>query len=125
MKKSKFILRLLLVVLIAVGTLTGCSNKKTGEEFSFTFQSAPGEETIWLETDWDLTTSEAVLGDALREAGIITEEGLITTVNGITADYSADGAWWALHIDGEMSMQGVDEIEISEGVTYAFIYTQG
>jgi len=44
-------------------------------------------------------------------------------VNGIRADFVEDEAWWALYIDDEMAMAGVNDIDIENGVTYKFIYT--
>ena len=49
----------------------------------------------------------------------------MTTVNGITADYNADGAWWCLtDAAGEMTTVGVADIELHNGDSYAFTYTK-
>jgi len=79
---------------------------------------------------WDVHTEEATVGAALLEVGLIagdeSEWGLmVTQVNGVTADFDADGAFWAFHIDGDFAMAGVDATYIEPGVNYAFIYTQG
>lgn len=80
----------------------------------------------------DLFTLEAEdgarLSDALRDAGLISAEeaeaGFVTTVNGVTADWDKDGAWWCLtDADGEMTPVGVADIALHDGDSYAFTYT--
>ena len=78
---------------------------------------------------WDVHTDEAIVGAALLEVGLIagdeSEWGLmVIEVNGVTADFDADGAFWAFHIDGDFAMAGADATYIEPGVSYAFIYTQ-
>ena len=70
------------------------------------------------------------LSTALAEAGIISQEeadaGFVTTVNGETADYNKDQAWWCLtDAAGEMTTVGVADIELHDGDSYAFTYTKG
>ena len=70
------------------------------------------------------------LSTALAEAGIISQEeadaGFVTTVNGETADYNKDKAWWCLtDAAGEMTTVGVADIELHDGDSYAFTYTKG
>lgn len=69
------------------------------------------------------------LSDALVEAGLISEEeaaaGFVTTVNGETADWDKDSAWWCLtDASGEMTTVGVADIELHDGDRYAFTYTK-
>ena len=42
----------------------------------------------------------------------------IKTVNGVTLDYDADGAYWAFYINGEYASTGVDATNIEAGATY-------
>ena len=44
--------------------------------------------------------------------------------NGIKADYTADGAYWALYIGEEYARTGVDTTPITDGQTYKFVYTK-
>ena len=69
------------------------------------------------------------LSDALAEAGIISAAeaaaGFVTTVNGETADWDKDSAWWCLtDASGEMTTVGVADIELHDGDRYAFTYTK-
>ena len=69
------------------------------------------------------------LSTALAKAGLIREEeaaaGFVTTVNGETADWDKDQAWWCLtDATGEMTTVGVADIALHDGDSYAFIYTK-
>lgn len=79
-------------------------------------------------TDLDGTQKEFVVktdkknvADALVEVGLVSGEnseyGLyIKVVNGITADYSVDGSYWSLLVNGEMSMVGASSVLVTEGL---------
>lgn len=92
----------------------------------FTVTGADGtSSTVTLQV-----TDGEKLSDALAEAGIISQEeadaGFVTTVNGETADYNADKAWWCLTDGtGEMTTVGVADITLHDGDSYAFTYTKG
>ena len=92
---------------------------------TFTVVNADGNST---DIDLEVTDGEK-LSNALAEAGIISQDeadaGFVTTVNGVTADYNADGAWWCLtDATGEMTTVGVADIELHDGDSYAFTYTK-
>ena len=81
-----------------------------------------GEKTVNL----SVATDAENLRDALEPLGLIagdeSELGLyIKTVNGISADYEADGYYWALYIGGEYAATGVDTTPISDGGEYALV----
>jgi hypothetical protein len=44
-------------------------------------------------------------------------------VNDVTADYNADGAYWAFYVDGEYCQYGIDQQPVNDGETYAIVYT--
>jgi len=47
------------------------------------------------------------------------------TVNGETADWDKDAAWWCLtDASGEMTAVGVADIQLHDGDSYAFTYTK-
>ena len=77
----------------------------------------------------EIETVERTVGAALLEVGLIegdeTEFGLyIKTVDGLTADFDINNAYWAFYIDGEFAMTGADSTNIEEDTTYAFVYTK-
>ena len=78
-------------------------------------------------TEHTVTSDADNLGEALLNEGIIegTEDqyGLyITAVNGITADFNTDGAYWALYIGEEYAMTGVSSTPIAEGDSFKLVY---
>ena len=90
----------------------------------FTVTGADGESQGHREA-----TDGEKLSDALAEAGIISEDeaaaGFVTTVNGETADWDKDAAWWCLtDASGEMTAVGVADIQLHDGDSYAFTYTK-
>ena len=78
---------------------------------------------------FEVTDNEKNVGKALLALKLIngsdSEYGLmVTEVNGLTADYNTDKAYWAFYIDGEYASAGVDSTTIEQGKTYAFVYTK-
>ena len=74
-------------------------------------------------------TDDETLYDAISDINGVTIDGYesdwgyyITTVNGVTADYDADGAYWSLYVNGEYGQYGVSEQPITEGDVYSFVY---
>ena len=115
----------LCMVLIAAMALsmTACTdnNAPTGEA-TFTFQVVDGDGK---QTDFTIQTDKATVGEALLAEGLIAGEesayGLyVKTVNGITADYDADGTYWAFYVNGEMAPTGVDSTAVEDGAVYMF-----
>ena len=74
----------------------------------------------------ELKTEKETLAEALVEVGIITYEksGLYTTIDGVTADYNKDGAWWCITKGGQMLNFGLNDIKIKDGETYEATYTK-
>ena len=93
--------------------------------FKFEVTDLDGKTTKFL-----VKTDKTIVGDALQEVGLITGDpgpyGLyVKSVNGITADYDKDGAYWAFYTNGEYALKGVDQTEIDTTATYAFVKTKG
>ena len=96
--------------------VSGEESSEAAAEATFTVVDADGNST---EIALSITEGEK-LSDALVAAGVISKEeaaaGFVTTVNGVTADYNADGAWWCLtDAAGEMTTVGVADIELHNG----------
>lgn len=74
-------------------------------------------------------TDEAYLGDVLLAEGLVEgaqseEYGLyIDTVDGETADYAADGAYWAVYQGDEYATLGVSSLPIADGDSFSLVYT--
>ncbi len=76
-----------------------------------------------------IQTDKEFLADALLENDLAEGEesayGLyVKTVNGITADYDKDQSYWALMENGASTTYGVSQAKLTEGVTYALVYTK-
>lgn len=135
---TKVLSLFLCMVLIAAMALmlSGCSDSVEGQEseiVTFTDGQSLGQgaTTFTLvvcdaegkEVTAQISTDETILGQALLDlkliAGENTEYGLyIKTVNGITYDYDTDGKYWALYVNGEYALSGIDSTEIVPDTVY-------
>ncbi|MBQ8359041.1 MAG: DUF4430 domain-containing protein [Oscillospiraceae bacterium] len=145
---KKLLSLVLCIVLIAAMALlaTGCGNKENPETQppQATEPSIPADVTVKGEgktsfyfnvtnTDGTVTkflvkTDKKTVGEALLETKLITGDpsdyGLyVTSVNGITADWNTECAYWAFYINGEYAQTGVDATDITAGATYGFTKT--
>ena len=119
--------RLILFVLMAALALCFVScggDEGTGEAVTFTVTVVGPDGTA---ADHEITSDAANLGDALLAEGIIDAEkgpyGLyINAVDGITADFDTDGAYWSLYIGEEYAMTGVSDTPIAEGDVFKLVY---
>ena len=137
----KTTLSILLALLFTLSLLSCNTVEKTGVWENATYRKdmefGKGAKTLVVEVKaeenlvtFTIHTDKDTVGEALLEHKLITgEDGpygmYITSVNGITADYDTDQAYWAFYIDGEYAMTGVDTTEITEGATYQLAYAKG
>ena len=89
---------------------------------TITFECTADDKTV----TFTVHTDAEFLGDALQENGLLegeeSEFGLfVKAVNGIAADYEADGCYWALYIDGSYAVTGVDTTPVTDGGSYSFV----
>ena len=89
-------------------------------KFDFTVVYADGKEEKFL-----INTDEETVGAALLKVKLIEGEdsayGLfVKKVNGVTADFDADGTYWAFYVNGEYASTGVDQTKIESGSSYMF-----
>ena len=92
---------------------------------SFYFHVTDLEGTV---TKFLVKTDKKTVGEALLENALITGDpsdyGLyVTSVNGLTADWATENAYWAFYINGEYAQTGVDATDITAGATYGFTKT--
>lgn len=79
---------------------------------------------------FNYTSDKEYLGEVLVPEGLVTGEdgpyGLyITAVDGESAIYEEDGAYWALYQDGEYAPQSMDQTPIHDGDSFSLVYTVG
>ncbi len=131
--QTKIFLSLIsLLVLMAVAALGLISCDKKEEE------KDPNAVTVTIEitddkgekTSKEYSSSTAkTLADILKENNLVEGEDseygfYITAVNGITADYNTDGAYWALYKNSEYMMTGADGETLEAGAVYGLVYTK-
>ena len=125
---KKLLSMILCVVLVAAMALfaTGCmengTEEATGESVSFTVVVVDLEGK---ETTYEVTTTETTVGAALMAEELLAGEdgpyGLyIKEVAGIPLDWDIDGKYWAVYVDGEYALSGVDSLAVTEGAEYTF-----
>ena len=74
-------------------------------------------------------TDAKTVGDALLEHKLISGEDseygmYIKIVNGLSADYNTDKAYWSFSKNGEYMMTGVDGTEFADGDVFELTYTK-
>ncbi len=139
-KKNSFLKHTLLILLIAATAVTlpacdkifpplGESTAPTEElkEIAITIAVTGPDGTS---TEHSVLTFSDNLEGALIDSELVSGEigpyGLyITTVNGITADFATDGAYWAICKNGEYLMTGAADTMIFDGQHYELVYTVG
>ena len=92
----------------------------------FVFEVTDNDQNV---TRWNVYTDEKTVGKALLSLKLISGSSsqyglMVTEVDGLTADYNTDKAYWAFYIDGNYASAGVDSTNIEQGKTYAFVYTK-
>lgn len=76
-----------------------------------------------------IRTDAATVKDALAAHDLIDGEQqaigyLMSTLNGVRADYTLDGAYWAFLQNGEYMLTGIDTTQINGDASYEFVYTK-
>ena len=133
MKKSTKIVIAVVAAVVVIAAFIGIY-------FAFGPKTAQGAKAITVEVvdnngksvTYETRTDAEYLRQALEElddatdfaiAGEESDYGLyVTTVNGIIADYDADGAYWSIYVNGEYGMNGVDTQPVADGDTYSIVY---
>jgi flagellar basal body-associated protein FliL len=120
---------LIVVVLAAIfaGMYSHFSAKPTAGAKAITIEVIDNEEQS---TAYEVNTDAEYLRQAMEESGMkfsgteSEEYGMmVDTINGLTADYNTDGAYWAFYVDGEYCSYGIDSQPVEDGQSYQIIYT--
>lgn len=82
-------------------------------------------------TSYDVTTDAQFLREAMEETDGLEfsgEEGeygiMLSTVNGETADFEKDGAYWSIMVNDEYGNYGIDQQPLTDGDVYQIVYTK-
>ncbi len=132
-KPLSFILCIVLITAMAL-TAIGCNDGKNYDTVTVSDGAVLGEGAVefpleivdgeGISINVTVKTDKTTVGEALLDvkliAGDVEQYGLyIKCVNGIVADYDADGTYWAFYVDGEYAMSGVDTTDVVEGAKYS------
>lgn len=115
----KLISLCLTLLLLVAAVFSGCANKdreKEGEKCTFTFSVVFEDGSTKSQ---EITTTKEFVGAALENDGLIEGEmsqyGLtVHTVCGETVEFGKDQKYWAVYIDGDYALSGIDSIKCSE-----------
>lgn len=115
----------MLVMTVLMSGLIACGGKDEGK-YKITVEVVDDQGGTKSYTS---STDAEVLYDALLEIDGLTLDGYesdygyyITGVNGLTADYDADGAYWSLYVNGEYGSYGVESQPVADGDSYRLVY---
>ena len=107
--------------------------------FIFRPTTLTGDKSITIEvvnsnaetTSYNVDTDAEYLRQAMEDAKGLEFSGLegdygmmLSTVNGETADYEKDGAYWSVMVNGEYGNYGIDQQPIVDGDVYQIVYTK-
>lgn len=119
-----------LFALVAAMALSfaGCAKEEGKTEGTVTI-TVEIVDDMGKSTEYTISTDTGTLWGALEQEGLAqgddSEYGImIHTVNGLRADYTLDGAYWALYKDGEYLSTGAESTNISDGEHYELVYTK-
>ncbi|MBE6750358.1 MAG: DUF4430 domain-containing protein [Ruminococcaceae bacterium] len=128
MKNKKIIMGLavvlaVIIAIFAVVIITNGPDTNDGEK-DVTVTVVYADKT---EKEFEINTDAEYLADALLEEKLITQEeyksGYYLHIDGVRADYTADGAWWCVTKDGEMTDKGMNDLPIMDGDEFEITYT--
>ncbi len=127
---TKIALGILAVVLVAALLV--------GVYFLFGPKTTAGQKNVTItvvasdgaKTEYSVKTDAEFLKGAMDDAEGLTYSGtesdygmMVDTINGMRADYSQDGAYWAFYINGEYCNYGIETQPVADGDAFSIEYT--
>jgi hypothetical protein len=129
MKSKKILAVTLVAVLVAALAFVyvAYSEKAVGGEKNITIEVVMADSTSSL---YEVNTDAEYLIEAMEDADGLTfegEEGIyglsVSTVNGVRADYTLDGAYWGFFVNGDYCNYGVSQQPVEDGDAFSIVYT--
>ena len=131
MKNKKLLGVGLFIALIAVLAVVFLNFREKpvegSKEITIEVVNKAGESTVY-----DIKTDAEYLEQAMEEAkakgltfeGTETEYGLtISAINGETADFNVDSAYWSFYVNDDYCNYGVSEQPVEDGDAFRIVYT--
>jgi hypothetical protein len=134
--KAKKIITIISIALV-IGLIVGLgatwyihqNDKKTNKdlkEITIVVEDSNGKEKMYT-----TETKAKYFSGAMEDTEGLTFEGtsgeyglMITTINGLVADYNTDSAYWAFYLNGSYCEYGIDEQPVSDGDIFRIEYTK-
>lgn len=129
MKGKKILAVALVAVLVAALAFVyvAYSEKAVEGEKNITIEVVMSDSTSSL---YEVSTDAEYLIEAMEDADGLTfegEEGIyglsVSTINGVRADYTLDGAYWGFFVNGEYCNYGVSQQPVEDGDAFSIVYT--
>ena len=112
---------LVLAVMVAVFALTRPQAQQGAKKITITVVHSDGTEKVVT-----CRTDEEKLDKVLLAEGLIPEgnivDGMFTIVDGETASWEADQAYWAFYIGEEYATVGICDATVEDGASYKLVY---
>ena len=112
---------LVIALLVGVYFATRPQTQQGSKQITITVVHSDGAEKVVT-----CRTDAATLDDVLLAEGLIPEGGIVDgmffTVDGETASWEADQAYWAFYIGEEYASVGICEATVTDGATYKLVY---
>ncbi len=127
--KKKSIIIVVAVILVLAAAMTAAwliwREKSTEGSKTITIEvvNKAGESTVY-----DLKTDAEYLRGAMEEAEgleFTVEDGMVLTVNGESAVWETDGAYWGFYVNEDYCNYGIDTQPVADGDAFRIIYTAG
>ena len=130
-KQNKTLLIMSLVLFVAVISAVMVYNfagPDTSEgSKTVTIQVVDDQQNL---TSYETRTDAEYLRQAMESCKGLTfigSEGpyglMLQTINGVTADYDKDQAWWSIYVNDELASYGVDQQPVTDGDVFRLEYT--
>ncbi len=118
---------LFLAVISAVGIYKFATPAPTEGEKTVTIQIVDDQKQT---TTYKVNTDAEYLRQALEGCKGLTFMGtegpyglMLQTINGVTANYDKNQAWWSIYVNEELGNYGLDQQPVADGDTFRIEYT--
>jgi len=129
-KSSKKIIVGVIALIAAIALFLGLYMKfkpqaeSGGKNITIEVIDDAGESTIYeVATDAEYLREAFEDAEGLEVLGDESEFGLtITSVNGLSADFNVDSAYWNIMVNGEYGQYGADSQIVTDGDAFQLVY---
>lgn len=127
-KKTIVAILIILVViaaLMAVYMAFGPSTSKGTKKVNISVTNDKGSVS-----EYEVKTDAKFLKEAMEAAKGLTvtldsSKTMVDSVNGLKAEYAADGAYWAFYVNGKYCDYGITEQPVNDGDLFEVVYMVG